>query len=227
MNRKGYLISYEGPEGGGKTSQIMNARKWLEGIGLSSVSFREPGGTPIGEDIRDILLNKDYKKEQIMNRLTEALLFQASRSEFVEKIVIPHLEIGDIVLLDRFKDSSKIYQGLVRGLGMETIDFLNDLSTQGIDPDLTLLLDVDPEIGLERRAGADMELNRIDRESIEFHRKIREGYLRIAKEDVSGRWVIVDATPEKEMVENEIKKIIYPRLVERGFIEGNIRRERG
>lgn len=215
--RKGYFITFEGPECGGKTTQLKRVAEWLREEGLDVRVSREPGGTEIGEAIGNILRENAYAG---MLALTEALLFQASRVENCVKIIRPSLEDNKIVLVDRFKDSSGVYQGMARGLGYDFIEELNERSTQGLTPDTTLLLDLEVKETL-RRLSESGRKERIDAEPSEFHQVVRDGYLEIAELDnrESNRWVIIDASQEIELVFQDIRKELETRLMSAGFIE--------
>jgi dTMP kinase len=194
--QKGFLISFEGGEGGGKSTQILRLREHLTREGFDIVVLREPGGTTISEQIRDIVLSN---KNIGIAYTTEVLLFQAARAQLYREIVLPSLEAGKIVIMDRTRDSSVVYQGMVRGFGKELIEQLNDISTKNTVPDLTLLLDVDVETGLKRRSGTDKN-DRLDMEAKDFHEKVREAYLKLAHEDTK-RWAIIDARETIDDVE--------------------------
>lgn len=195
----GVFISFEGGEGAGKSVQIVRLREQLEKVGKKIVLTREPGGTAIAEQIREIVLSK---KNMGMAYTTEVLLYQAARAQIYRELILPALATGKWVLADRTSDSSVVYQGMVRGFGVEIIKELNDLSTKNTYPDLTILLDVPVERGLSRRNGAG-EVNRLDMESREFHEKVRKGYLQLAKQETK-RFVIIDARKTIEEIAAEI-----------------------
>ncbi len=203
---KGFLISFEGGEGGGKTVQIKRLKDRLYAeLGRESVVLREPGGTVISEQIRQVLLNPENMG---MAYTAEVLLFQAARAQIYREIVLPSLDSGKMVLFDRTRDSSVVYQGIVRGFGVELIDKLNDISTQNTVPDLTFLLDVPVEQGLARRNESG-KMDRLDMEKTEFHEKVRQAYLDLAKADKMGRWMIIDASRTIEEIEEDIwQKVI-------------------
>lgn len=205
--QKGFLISFEGGEGGGKTTQILRLREHLTREGFDIVVLREPGGTTISEQIRDVVLGN---KNVGMAYTTEVLLFQAARAQLYREIVLPSLEAGKIVIMDRTRDSSVVYQGIVRGFGKELIDQLNDISTKNTVPDVTFLLDVEVTCGLNRR-NATGEVNRLDMEAKEFHEQVRKAYLSLAKEDTK-RWRIIDANQAVDAVEADVWKAIQPIL---------------
>jgi dTMP kinase len=202
--KKGVLITFEGGEGVGKTTQIVRLRKRLQlgKGGIDVVALREPGGTVISEQIREVVLSS---KNIGIAYTTEVLLFQAARAQIYREIVLPSLKAGKIVLMDRSRDSSVVYQGIVRQFGVDKIDYLNSLSTNDTIPDLTLLLDAPVEIGLGRRF-ATKDVDRLDMENSDFHEKVRNAYLDLVKENDHKRWVKVDATKTLEEVENDIYK---------------------
>lgn len=205
--KKGILITFEGPEGGGKSYQIERVKEFLEEEGREILVVREPGETLMGEQIRRVLLNPKNKE---MEPRAETLLFEAARAQLVEEVIKPALAQGKIVLADRFFDSTTAYQGYGRGLPLGEIDRLNRFATGGLVPDLTILLDIDPELGLERRKKSGKE-DRLDAEGLEFHRRVREGYLKLATED-SQRWRVVDAGRSPDEVFEQIITIIKGEL---------------
>ncbi|MCC6711126.1 MAG: dTMP kinase [Candidatus Pacebacteria bacterium] len=192
----GILISLEGGEGGGKTTQAVLLRKRLEQAGREVIAVREPGGTVISEQIRNVVLSS---KNQGITDLTEVLLFQAARAQIYQEVVIPALKVGKVVIMDRTRDSSVVYQGMVRGVGRSKIEKLNDISTQKTVPHLTLLLDVSVETGLARRADSG-KMDRLDMEAVDFHQKVRAAYLTLAKEDQDQRWRVIDAEKDVNQV---------------------------
>ncbi|RKZ20429.1 dTMP kinase [bacterium] len=198
---KGFFISFEGVEGSGKTLQSALLFNTLKNF-YDTILTREPGGTEAGEKIREILLHVS------VDPVTELLLFCAARREHVERVIRPALEEGKIVICDRFMDSTLAYQGGGRGISFEIIQELNRISTGGLEPDLTILLDVPPEVGIKRIRG---ERDRIEKEELEFHRRVREAYLEIARREPH-RVVVVDGTGEPEEVRKNIEKIVMGRL---------------
>lgn len=192
--KRGYFFSVEGNEGAGKSTIVQMASQYLASKGLEVVTTREPGGIVIAEQIREVILDKQNTK---MDGRTEALLYAAARRQhFVEKIS-PALLGGKTVICDRFIDSSLAYQGYARGLGIEETLRINQFAIEGVFPDLTLYLDVDPELGLKRiREHAGREINRLDLESLSFHQKVREGY-----------WKVIDMFPERIVKINANEKL--------------------
>lgn len=203
------FITLEGPEGSGKTTAVDFAVKALEEKGYQIVRTREPGGTPIAEQIRNVILDKENTK---MDPRTEALLYAASRRQHLVEKVWPALKEGKIVVCDRYLDSSLAYQGGARGLGIENILNINMFATENTWPDLTLLFDIKPEIGLARIASnSNREVNRLDLEKIEFHNKVRDTFLELAKR-YPERFVIIDASKSREEVAHATLEAILSRL---------------
>lgn len=203
------FITLEGPEGSGKTSAIKIVKETLENEGYKIVMTREPGGTPISEQIRNVILDKN---NTAMDYRTEALLYAASRRQHLVEKVWPNVKEGKLVICDRYLDSSLAYQGFARGLGVEDILNVNMYATEGTFPDLTLLFDLPPEVGLARiNANSNREVNRLDLEKISFHEKVRNGYLELAKRFPT-RYVIIDASMPLEEVAKAALKAIKERL---------------
>lgn len=207
-SQHGFLITFEGGEGGGKTTQIVRLRDKLTKAGKDVVALREPGGTVVSEQIREVVLSA---KNAGISYTTEVLLFQAARAQIYREIVLPSLEAGKVVLMDRSRDSSVVYQGIVRGFGKDLIENLNSISTKDTYPDLTILLDVPVKIGLQRRQDSGTT-NRLDMEDTAFHEKVREAYLSLAKEDTRNRWVVVDASTSIEAIDEKIWETVQDRL---------------
>ena len=203
------FITLEGPEGSGKTSAIKIVKETLENEGYQIVMTREPGGTPISQQIRNVILDKN---NTAMDYRTEALLYAASRRQHLVEKVWPNVKEGKLVICDRYLDSSLAYQGFARGLGVEDILNVNMYATEGTFPDLTLLFDLPPEVGLARiNANSNREVNRLDLEKISFHEKVRNGYLELAKRFPT-RYVIIDASMPLEEVAKAALKAIKERL---------------
>ena len=199
------FVTIEGPEGSGKSSVTKEVVKLLEKDGETIVLTREPGGTPIAEEIRNVILDK---KNTAMDPVTEALLYAASRRQHLVEKVWPLSKEGKIVISDRFLDSSLAYQGGARGLGIDKILAMNQYATDGFYPDLTLLFDIDPRIGLQRiAANKGREVNRLDLEKIEFHDNVRKTFLELA-ERFKDRFVVLDASkPFDEVVQDAYRAI--------------------
>ena len=201
------FITLEGPEGSGKTSHIPYLVEYLRGKGHIVFPTREPGGTSIGEQIREVI--HDLKNEEMHPR-TETLLYQAARAQIVEQIFKPRLATGEIVISDRYYDSTIAYQGYGHQQDLGQVRALVKYATGGLVPDLTVLLDVDVEEGL-RRKKKDNEWNRLDAYTVEFHQRVRAGYLEMAKVEPN-RWVSVDAGQAWETVQEELRKVILGKL---------------
>lgn len=188
------FITFEGPDGSGKTTQIELLAEHLRAIGHDVLITREPGGTSIGDQIRTVL--HDVKNVE-MTRETEFLLYSASRAQIVRQVLQPHLARGGTVLCDRFADSSMAYQGYGRELDLEAIRFITQFATDGLRPHLTVYLDLPVEIGIERKQSAHAaqvgEWNRLDQQTLDFHRRVRQGYLKMAQAEPD-RWLVIDAT---------------------------------
>lgn len=206
--KKGILISFEGGEGSGKSVQVRKLAKYLKSLGKKVVATREPGGTKISEQIRRVVLNKGNVK---MAFECEALLFQAARAQICQEVTLPALKKGAIVICDRFRDSSIIYQGMVRNLGVELIEKLNNVSTKKTEPAITFLLDVPVEVGLKRRKETDKR-DRLDGEELSFHQKIRQAYLDWAKKN-KDRFVILDGTKDPEEIHQMIVAVLKERKI--------------
>ncbi len=196
---RGIFISFEGLEGAGKTTQVVQLRAKLEQLGREVVAIREPGGTVISEQIRTVLFDKESAG---MDPTAEVFLFQSARAQVYHELIIPGLARGAWVLADRASDSSLVYQGIVGGFGVETITGLNDLSTGATYPNVTFLLDLPVELGLSRRAQVG-DMNRIDLAGQEFHTKVRAAYLELAAREPA-RIVIIDATATIETIARQV-----------------------
>ncbi|MBC7256373.1 MAG: dTMP kinase [Chloroflexi bacterium] len=204
----GLFIVFEGPEGSGKTTQIRLLGEALKARGRAVLCTREPGGTPIGEQIRQVLHDM---RNRAMHPLTEALLYSAARAQHVKEVIGPALERGEIVLCDRFAASTLAYQGYGHGLDLSMLRTLAEWATGGLQPDLIIYLDLDVEIGLARKrrdqeAGRG-EWNRMDEQTLAFHQAVRQGYLEMARQDPA-HWLVVDATQPQEV----IHRIVLDRL---------------
>lgn len=204
----GKWISFEGGEGSGKTTLIKGLVEKLKERNLPYLVTREPGGVPVSEKIREILLEKT---DHPMDPMTEAILFAASRRQHLVEKVLPALEEGKIVLMDRYIDSSLVYQGHARGLGMERIRELNEFATQGHLPLITFYLDIDPEVGLERIRKNQRSMNRLDYEDLIFHQKIREGYLLLCEKEERLHCIPAHKNPE-ELLE-EVWRIFQEKIL--------------
>lgn len=207
--KKGLLVSLEGPDGAGKSSVLEALVPILEENGHQVVTTREPGGVPISEAIREVILDQ---KNTEMDGKTELLLYIASRRQHLIEKVLPALESGKLVIMDRFIDSSVAYQGFGRGLGVSDIEWLNRFATDGLKPDVTLYFDLDVEEGLARIArNKNREVNRLDLEGLDMHKRVRQGYL-YALENEPDRIVKIDASQTLESVVQDSLAILNKRL---------------
>jgi len=211
-NDPGKFITFEGPDGSGKTAQLdILAEEFLQ-AGYPILRTREPGGTPIGDQIRATLL--DLKNTAMVDR-TEALLYQAARAQLVDEVIKPHLVEGGIVISDRYADSTLAYQGFGHQNTVASLEGIIHYATGGLIPDLTILLDLAPEVGLQRRLDAG-GVNRLDSYDIEFHKRVRAGYQALVAEDPS-RWVVVNAARSFNLVQTEIREILQHQMNEWGY----------
>ena len=210
--RQGRFITFEGPDGSGKTAQLDILTEEFVQAGYPVIRTREPGGTPISDQIRATLL--DLKNTAMIDR-TEALLYQAARAQLVEEVIKPQLASGGVVLSDRYADSTLAYQGYGHQNTVASLEGIIHYATGGLIPDLTILLDLAPEVGLQRRLDAG-GLNRLDAYDINFHRRVRDGYLNLAKV-APERWVVVDADRTFEEVQEDLRRILQENLDKWGF----------
>jgi dTMP kinase len=200
---KGIFISFEGIEGTGKTIQSRLLYEHLTKKGYEVTLTEEPGGTRIGLKIRDLLLSVENKG---MTPLAELLLYNASRAQHIQEVILPVINKGAIVITDRFTDSTVAYQGYGRGIDLSYIDSIDLIATERLRPDITILLDLDVEVGLRRNRGVN-KMDRLELEDVEFHKRVRSGYLEIATKEPE-RIKLVDASEGIEQVHNRIIKII-------------------
>jgi len=201
------FITFEGPDGSGKSSQVAALAEFLNQTGYPVLVTREPGGTPIGDQVRAILSNLENTG---MHPRTETLLFLAARAQLVEQVICTHLEKGEVVLCDRYADSTLAYQGFGHGNDLTQIRNLISFATGGLKPDLTILLDIDVEVGLRRRARGG-EWNRLDAYNLEFHQRVRQGYHQLALAEPD-RWVVIDAGQPPERVQADVRQVVMERL---------------
>jgi dTMP kinase len=206
---RGLFITFEGCEGCGKSTQIKLLFNRLQLNSIPSLLTQEPGGTPLGGKIRDML---KIKQDININPLSELLLFSASRSQLISDVINPALQDGKVVLCDRFSDSTLVYQGYGRGLNLKLIESLNTMATGGLKPDITFLLDTDPGTALKRKH--DSHKDRFETEKIEFHQKIREGYINLAHNQ-QDRWIVIDSNQTVEGAAQIIWNKIFPALKEK------------
>ena len=210
--KQGFFITFEGPEGAGKSSQIRMLQAALAAAGRPVVATREPGGTPLAEAIREVV--KSHNSGEAVHPVTELLLMEAARSQHVSEVILPALERGSIVLCDRFYDSTSAYQGGGRGLDLRAVGMLNDFASLSTVPDLTILMDLPPERGFERaehRAETQGEYDRFEAEKLDFHRRVREAFLKIAAAEPE-RVKVIDADRDRETIHREILELVYERL---------------
>ena len=198
----GLFITFEGGEGCGKSTQIAALRARLEAMGKTVVQTREPGGTALGESVRNLLQYDDAG--QGMSPEAELLLFAASRAQHVRELIVPAIAEGQIVLCDRFLDSTTVYQGVARAIDSKKVDTINHFAIGDTNPDLTILIDLPPEIGLARvHARSDGQLDRMEKEAIEFFQAVRQGYLDLAKSEPK-RFLVLDGSQSAEELETQI-----------------------
>lgn len=199
------FITFEGPEGGGKSTQIKLLAAWLREQGCDALATREPGGTRIGDGVRSLLLNPEHTE---MQPQAEILLYSAARAQLVGEVIWPHLARGGVVLCDRYADSTLAYQGYGRQLDLDALRMITAFATGNLKPDLTICLDLPVLDGLQRKrataSAATDDWNRIEREELEFHERVRAGYLELARMDRE-RWWVVDATQSIEQAQAAIR----------------------
>lgn len=206
MMKKGLLITFEGPDGSGKTTQISLLRQYLSSKGLEVIYTREPGGTNISEKIRDIILDN---KNSEMSDMCEALLYASSRAQLVHEVIKPALLDGKIVVMDRFVESSIVYQGIGRNLGVDKIRSINEAATEGLKPDITFMLTIPFEEGLERKSKQKV-LDRLENGGDDFHRRVYDGYMSLL--DSADFIKVVDANRAVENIHKDIVNIIEEML---------------
>ena len=196
---RGIFISMEGPDGSGKSTQLELLKKYLSDKGYEIIITREPGGTRISEAVREIILNKEYTE---MSYMTETLLYASARAQLVSEVIKPAIEDGKAVISDRFVDSSAVYQGMARGLGVENVYKMNEFAIQGVMPDLTIHLDLPAKVGISRKKDQ-KELDRMELEALDFHEKVAEGYRKLASLSPE-RIYTIDATQSIETIHGQI-----------------------
>jgi dTMP kinase len=210
------FITLEGPEGSGKTSHISPLAEFLRQRGYDVLTTREPGGTAISDQVRSILTRMENKA---MNPRTEILLFCAARAQLVDEVIRPHLAQGQVVLSDRYADSTLAYQGYGHGYDREFLRRLLDFATGGLWPDLTVLLDLDSESGLQRKRAAGGEWNRLDDYELSFHQRVRRGYHEMVKNEPE-RWQVIDASQGYDAVQSALRQLLLNRLQQRSEFIG-------
>jgi dTMP kinase len=216
------FITFEGVEGSGKTTQIQRLKKYLIQKGIPCKVTREPGGCPIGEKVRKILLNPDHRE---MVPLSELLLYEAARAQHVKEVIEPFLKKGGVVLCDRFSDATIAYQGYGRKIDLRWIERLNHFSSRGIKPDVTFLLDCPSDVGLKRALKRNRTLKqekeeRFEKEKIQFHQRVRKGYLALAKKEPR-RVKVIDTRQGEDNVFNKILKTVDKLIVRSNLVRGS------
>jgi len=206
----GFFITFEGPDGSGKSTQIKRLAEHLRGRGHDVWLTREPGGTAISEEIRGLLHDLSHRE---MAPRAEILLYSAARAQLVNEVIRPHLAAGGIVLCDRYYDSTLAYQGYGHGLDLDTLRLITTFATEGLRPDLTLLLNLEAEAGLARRQQAGVEWNRLDDYALAFHQRVRAGYLALAAAEPD-RWVQFDAQQDRAALAAAIEQVVLARLAQ-------------
>lgn len=209
---KGLFITIEGNDGSGKSTVIASLKEQLAKLNVEVIYTREPGGSYVAEKIREVILDND---NIAMDDRTEALLYAASRRQHLKETVFPALELGKLVVCDRFIDSSLAYQGVARGLGIDNIYEMNQFATEGFMPDLTVYLLVDPQVGIDRKSNQ-KELDRLEHEKLEFHTKVYNGYLELA-ERFKNRVVIIDANCSVDEECSRVNEVVLNFIKERGL----------
>ena len=205
---KDLLITMEGPDGAGKSTQIALLKDYLEGKGYRVLVTRDPGGNPVSEAIREVILNREYTR---MSDMTELLLYAAARAQLVAEVIKPALEQGMIVICDRFVDSSAVYQGIARGLGVDMVYGVNAYALQGISPILTIHMDLEAKEGIRRKKNQ-AKLDRMEASGLEFHEKVAEGYRTLAAKNTE-RIVTIDAALPIEEIHGKIVEAVNMRII--------------
>jgi len=209
----GAFITFEGPDGSGKSTQIKQLAEHLTGLGQNVLLTREPGGTDIGEQIRDLL--HDLRRREMHPR-AEILLYSAARAQLVAQVVKPHLAAGGLVLCDRYADSTLAYQGYGHGLDLAVLRQITAFATQNLRPDLTLLFDLEADQGLARRRQGGEEWNRLDNYALAFHQRVRDGYLELARQDPE-RWVVLDGAQPVAALQAAVRAVVLQKLEAGGW----------
>lgn len=205
----GVFITLEGPEGCGKSTQMRLLVPFLQQLGHDVIATREPGGTRIGDRVRAILLDPAHTE---MLASTEFLLFSAARAQHVGQVIRPHLDQGGVVLCDRFADSSLAYQGYGYGRDLDALKAISRYATGGLLPDVTLLLDLPVEVGLQRKQGGSGDAwNRMEQKLLDYHHRVRAGYLAMAAAEPQ-RWLVLDGSQSRDQVQDAIREALLPRL---------------
>jgi dTMP kinase len=204
------FITLEGPDGSGKSMQIPRLAEFIRRQGYEVLTTREPGGTSISDQIRQVIMNLG---NTAMDPRTEILLFCAARAQIVSEVLRPNLERGVVVISDRYADSTLAYQGYGHGLDLDTLRRILDFATGGLRPDLTLLLDIDADEGLRRRQNSGGEWNRLDAYEIAFHKRVREGYHELVRKEPD-RWVVIDGKQDPDKVQEDLQQAVLKKIRE-------------
>ncbi len=202
------FITFEGPDGSGKTTQLTLLAAYLQEQGIAHLCTREPGGTAIGDQIRDVLHDV---ANTAMSPLAEILLYSASRAQHVAEVIRPALAEGTVVLCDRFADSTLAYQGYGRGLDLDALTYITRFATGGLRPDLTLLFDLDPQSGLHRRSSHGEEMNRMDLQADAFYRRVRDGYAALVQAEPE-RWAVIAADRPAAAIQADVRRVVGARI---------------
>jgi dTMP kinase len=215
----GYLLTFEGGEGGGKGTQIEGLVAHLQSLGYAVTQTREPGGTRIGDAVRRILLDPNHRG---MDFRAELMLYEASRAQLLREVIHPALAQGHVVVCDRFSDSTTVYQGYARGIDLDVINQFNTIATGGLQPDCTVLLDLDPVIGLQRIQKR-TRLDRLEGEALAFHERVRHGYRTLAAEDPE-RFLVIDASQPPDHIQTALRTAVVTRLCHVGLMPPDLAR---
>ena len=207
-----FFVTFEGPEGSGKTTKARLLADYLQSRGFPVLLTREPGGTAISEQIREVLLST---RNQAMQHETEALLFSAARAQIIAELIRPALAAGKIVICDRYADSTLAYQGYGLGLDLDALRAITRFATGGLVPDLTFYVDVPVEIGLARKHRG--ELNRLDQKDIAYHARVRAGYLEMAQSEPK-RWIVIDGARSVDGVQQEIRQLVNQSISDQAIL---------
>ncbi len=211
---RGRFVVFEGPEGAGKSSQLLLLKERLLAAGIEPLFTREPGGTPLGEAVREVVLDPRLK----VDALAEFLLYSAARAQHVRDVIAPALAAGKDVVCDRFTAASVAYQGYGRGLDLQLVESLNRRVADGLTPDLTVLLDIDPGLGLARASGRAVH-DRLEAAGLAFHHRVREGFVAQSQAQSGGRWVRIDADTAPESLADAVWRAVAPLFTRKEVIE--------
>lgn len=210
---RGLFLTFEGGEGAGKTTQIRRLGEWLSQREIPNLITHEPGATDLGKTVREIVLGT---RTQGLSSRAELLLYEADRAQHVETFLLPGLREGRVVLCDRFADSSTVYQGICRGLGERETAALNRFATGGLRPDRVFVFDIPEEEGLARARKRSGTLDRLESEALSFHRKVRQGFLKLARQNRT-RFTVIDARKSPDEIAAKVLKVLEPMLKRKGL----------